>query len=95
MMPIEPCYSDLREGICRASDPPPRNLTFDNTSYLAAEVRLACLGVGRPAAFFRQSPNGLTILSFAMLLGLTAGSRGSLYPERYQAKLSVRNMRGE
>lgn len=63
MMPIEPCYSDLREGICRAFDPP-RNLTFDNTSYLAAEVRLACLGVGRPAAFFRQSPNGLTILSF-------------------------------
>ena len=94
MMPIEPCYSDLREGICRASDPP-RNLTFDNTSYLAAEVRLACLGVGRPAAFFRQSPNGLTILSFAMLLGLTAGLRGSLYPERYQAKLSVRSMRGE
>lgn len=55
---------------------PPRNLTFDNTSYLAAEVRLACLGVGRPAAFFRQSPNGLTILSFAMPPGLTAGSRG-------------------
>lgn len=75
MMPIESCYSDLREGICRASDSP-RDLTFDNTSRLAAEVRLACWDIGRPAAFFRQSPNGLMILPFAMLPGLTAGSRG-------------------
>lgn len=43
---------------------PPRNLTFDNTSYLAAEVRLACLGVGRPAAFFLAEPEWFDDLVF-------------------------------